>query len=66
MEVYIRHENKKISVEKVETVKALLEKLGFRREEVLVIDMKEQRLLLETEKLNPNQQIEIRKVISGG
>jgi len=66
MEVYIRHENKKISVEEVETVKELLEKLGFRREEVLVIDMQEQRLLLETEKLNPDQQIEIRKVISGG
>jgi len=44
----------------------MLNVLGMRREEVLVIDREEGILLQEGDKLSPDQSIEVRRVISGG
>lgn len=47
-----------------ENVYELLKRLELSTEEVIVI--KDKKVLIETEKLNPDDEIEIIKVISGG
>ena len=66
MEVIIKPENREISIEGIKTVEELLEKLKYRKEEVLVIDLNSGKLLPAWEKISGSEKIEIRKVISGG
>ncbi|HPR64837.1 MAG TPA: hypothetical protein PK014_11505 [Thermoanaerobaculia bacterium] len=66
MNVHIRPGTKVLSLDPVGTVGEMLNVLGMRREEVLVIDREEGILLQEGDKLSPDQSIEVRRVISGG
>lgn len=66
MEIFIKPDQKAIQVDGVKTVRELIKKLGFREEEILVIETNSKRLLTPDEKLSPEWRIEIRKVISGG
>lgn len=66
MEIFIKPDQKSIQVDGVKTVRELIKKLGFREEEILVIETNSKRLLTPDEKLSPEWRIEIRKVISGG
>ena len=66
MEIFIQPDQKFIQLDGVKTVRELIKKLGFREEEILVIETDSKRLLTPDEKLSPECRIEIRKVISGG
>ncbi len=66
MEIIIKPENREVSLERAKTVAELLEKLKYKKEEVLVIDINSGKLLPAWEKLSGSEKIEIRKVISGG
>jgi len=66
MEIFIKPNQKFIKVERVKTVRELIKKLGFREEEVLVVETDSKKLLTPDEKISPEWRIEIRKVISGG
>jgi sulfur carrier protein ThiS len=64
MQVFLSTKNKNISISGPRTVKQLLRELDIVPDTVLVIRNKE--LLLESDKLEDSDEIEIRNVISGG
>ena len=66
MEIFIKPDQKFIKVDGVKTVRELIKRLGFREEDVLVVETDSKKLLTPDEKLSPEWRIEIRKVISGG
>lgn len=65
VKVSIRPEGKEVEVE-AKDVRELLRKLGLREGEVLVIDATSSSLLTPDEGLSEGQELELRRVISGG
>ena len=67
MKVYIRDEVKEIQSETSIRVKDLVErKLQLNPEEILVIDRKKGKILSPDSEIMPDDEVEIRMVISGG
>jgi len=64
--VFLRPEEREVELEDVKDVRGLLRKLGLREGDVLVIDAKSSSLLTPDEGLSDGQEVEVRRVISGG
>ncbi|BAT72390.1 sulfur carrier protein [Thermosulfidibacter takaii ABI70S6] len=66
MEVIVRPDDRRVRISGVKTVSELLDKLWFRKGEVIVIDLKNRKLLPPNSELNEDMYLEVRRVISGG
>ena len=64
MKVLLRHPNREVDVAGPATVQALLEELEILPDTVLVI--RDGELLMRTDRLRPDDRLELRPVISGG